>query len=933
MSLVGVRSWSGSLAAMLFCFCNLAAAVEITTSPNDNRNYHAFELENGLKVIVISDPGTDKAAASLEVGIGSGDNPADREGLAHFLEHMLFLGTGKYPEAGEYQSYISNHSGSHNAFTAHDRTNYFFSINSDYLEPALDRFAQFFIDPLFTPEYVEREKHAVHAEYQSKFKEDGLRGLAVFRQVVNPDHPASRFAVGNLDTLADRPGSTIRDELIDFYEQHYSADNMTLVVLGPESVEQLEKLVQTKFNAVSKRKTASPPAVPPLFLENQLPAIVKTESIRDLYQLSLNFPVPPIRQHFENKPLHYLSAVLGHEGPGSLLDTLKQRGLAKSLSAGPGFDYDDTATMFVNIGLTEKGFHSFEEIVDLTFQYLRLMSDSGIKEWIFDEERQINETAFRFRENGNAASYVTRLANNLRRYPQQEVIHGDYLFKDFDAELINDYLSFLNPENVLITLTGPEVETDRIEPWYDAAYSVTAVTPGQIENWSAGEIDPALKIAAPNPFLASDFSLRENPPSDKPEVIRTSPGYRLWFKQDQDFDIPKSDFYFTFRSPTANNSARNHILTDLYVALVKDRLNAFIYPASVAGFKMDLYPNLRGFTVRLSGFRDKQLLLLTQITEALKNLEVVPERLEIYRADLHRRLENRSKDKPYSQTMDEIYLSVLNPQWSIEAQLAELESVTADELQEFVRDLLHSGEIEALAHGNLSPADALVLSEALEKSLLEGIDVADVAQGQIRILEPQLQVRDLDIQHNDSAVSIYLQGADSERDTRAQYGLLAEILSAPFYNELRTEKQLGYIVFASSLPILEHPALALVVQSSSASPDELQRHIDQFIENSAALIASMTEEELAAYKQSLLVDLLKKDQRMSERSRRYWREIDRGYSDFNSRELLAEAIREITTEDLLKTFQGLNQRQLVVRSAGKTLSQVSLIDARLRFAV
>ena len=62
--------------------------------------------------------------------------------------------------------------GSHNAYTSFDNTNYFFNINADSLEPALDRFSQQFVAPTFTPKYVNREINAVHSEYSAKLKDD-----------------------------------------------------------------------------------------------------------------------------------------------------------------------------------------------------------------------------------------------------------------------------------------------------------------------------------------------------------------------------------------------------------------------------------------------------------------------------------------------------------------------------------------------------------------------------------------------------------------------------------------------------------------------------------------------------------------------------------------------------------------------------------------
>ncbi len=171
-----------------------------STPLTEQRDFRYLQLQNGLKVLLISVPGADKAAASLDVHVGSGDDPNAFQGLAHFLEHMLFLGTEKYPQAGEYQAFITANGGSHNAFTSFEHTNYFFDIAEGALEPALDRFAQFFIAPLFNAEYVQREVNAVDSEYRAKLRNEARRELAVFKSQLNPDHPFSKFSVGNLKT-------------------------------------------------------------------------------------------------------------------------------------------------------------------------------------------------------------------------------------------------------------------------------------------------------------------------------------------------------------------------------------------------------------------------------------------------------------------------------------------------------------------------------------------------------------------------------------------------------------------------------------------------------------------------------------------------------------------------------------------------------------
>ena len=122
-----------------------------------------------------------------------------------------------------------------------------FEIDRDHLRPALDRFAQFFIAPAFHERYVDRERHAVHSEYQARLKHDSVRTWDAMKQVFNSEHPASRFTVGSLETLANDESGALRDALIAFWHRHYSADRMTLAVLGREPLAELERWTQTSL--------------------------------------------------------------------------------------------------------------------------------------------------------------------------------------------------------------------------------------------------------------------------------------------------------------------------------------------------------------------------------------------------------------------------------------------------------------------------------------------------------------------------------------------------------------------------------------------------------------------------------------------------------------------------------------------------------------
>lgn len=185
---------------LIFCFLTLgsasvsAQALEKTDSRYPERKYRRFLLPNKMKVMLISDRTLQRGAASMTVAVGSMTDPENRYGMAHFLEHMLFLGTEKYPEEGSYQKFVSINDGFSNAYTADDRTNYHFEIAPDYLEEGLDRFSQFFLGPLFNQELIERELKAVNSEHSKNIPNDFRRIRQVKRKAFVESHPARNFA-------------------------------------------------------------------------------------------------------------------------------------------------------------------------------------------------------------------------------------------------------------------------------------------------------------------------------------------------------------------------------------------------------------------------------------------------------------------------------------------------------------------------------------------------------------------------------------------------------------------------------------------------------------------------------------------------------------------------------------------------------------------
>lgn len=301
----------------------------IGKSQQDNRDYRGLQLDNGLKVLLVSDATTDKSSAALTVDVGHMCDPDELPGLAHFCEHMLFLGTAKYPNENAYSTFLSENSGSSNASTYADNTKYYFDVVPNQLEGALDRFAQFFIAPLFTESATDREINAVNSEHEKNLATDVWRLRQVNKSLANPKHPYCRFGTGNKKTLADDPlakGINVREELIKFHDKWYSSNIMCLAVYGKESLDELEEMVISKFSGIVDKQVTSPRWPDKPYLEEHYQTKIHIVPVKDSRTLTISFGTGDLEKYYKSGPEQYLSHLIGHEGKGSILSELKSQG-------------------------------------------------------------------------------------------------------------------------------------------------------------------------------------------------------------------------------------------------------------------------------------------------------------------------------------------------------------------------------------------------------------------------------------------------------------------------------------------------------------------------------------------------------------------------------------------------------------------------------
>uniref|UniRef100_A0A8C7Z280 Insulin-degrading enzyme n=1 Tax=Oryzias sinensis TaxID=183150 RepID=A0A8C7Z280_9TELE len=911
---------------------------EIVRSPEDKRVYRGLEFSNGLKAMLISDPTTDKASAALDVHIGSLSDPENISGLAHFCEHMLFLGTEKYPKENEYSQFLSEHAGSSNAFTSGEHTNYYFDVSHEHLQGALDRFAQFFLCPLFDESCKDREVNAVDSEHEKNLMNDAWRLFQLEKATGNPNHPFSKFGTGNKLTLETRPceeGIDVRQELLKFHSTYYSANLMGLCVLGRESVDELTSMVVKLFGEVENKNVPIPEFPEHPFQEEHLRQFYKVVPIKDIRNLYVTFPIPDLQKYYKSNPGHYLGHLIGHEGPGSLLSELKAKGWVNTLVGGQKEGARGFMFFIINVDLTEEGLLHVEDIIFHMFQYIQKLRTERPQEWVFEECKDLSKVAFRFKDKERPRGYTSKVAGLLHYYPLEEVLAAEYLLEEFRPDLIEMVLDKLLPENVRVAVVSKSFEgqTDRAEEWYGTQYKQEAISNETIQKWASADLNGKFKLPMKNEFIPTNFEIYP-PPKDSPSVptlIKDNAMSKVWFKQDDKFFLPKACLNFEFFSPFAYVDPLHCNMAYLYLELLKDSLNEYAYAAELAGLNYDLQNTVYGMYLSVKGYNDKQHILLKKIVEKMASFEINERRFDIIKEAYMRSLNNFRAEQPHQHAMYYLRLLMTEVAWTKDELKEALDDVSLPRLKAFIPQLLSRLHIETLIHGNITKESALSMMQMVEDTLTEHAHTKPLLPSQL-IRYREVQVPDggwfvyqqRNEVHNNCGIEIYYQTDMQSTHDNMMLELFCQIISEPCFNTLRTKEQLGYIVFSGPRRANGVQGLRFIIQSEKA-PHYLESRVEAFLLSMEKLLEEMSEEAFQKHIQALAIRRLDKPKKLSAECAKHWGEIISQQYNFDRDNMEVEHLKTLRKDNILDFFS----EQLTARSPKRRKLSVHILSREM----
>ncbi|KZN50672.1 insulinase family protein [Pseudoalteromonas luteoviolacea] len=873
-------------------------------SNNDNKQYKHVTLDNGLKALLITDPSSEKSAVSLTINVGHFDDPVNRQGMAHFIEHMLFLGTEQYPIKGEFAQIVNQHGGNSNAWTGTEHTCYFFDCIAAELGSLLPRFADFFIAPSFEQSALLDERNAIDAEFNLKVKDDNRRIIQAHKETANPAHPFTKFSVGNHDTLGDKHGD-IHSEVIQFFKQHYQAQWMTLVVAGPQTLIELEKLARVHFNTISGDRNLPKPKIKvPFYRQQDLGLKLQIKPRKHLQKLIVSFAMPNIDELYRYKSLSFLAHLLGYEGEGSLYAILKKNGWINALSAGGGVNGSNFKDFNISFALTDLGIEFYEDIVEMLFEYISLIQvQHHTLPALYADKKRLMELAFDNQEVNKLIDWVSNVSVNMHHYSEEYTLYGDYCMERFNQTLHTELMGYLTPNNMRLVLIHPTAtdETDainKIAQWYNTPYQVVKINQQWLDALARiNEPLPEMRLPNVNPYLSEENTLFDiESTTHIPTRLQERPGFAFWFKQDATFRVTKGHFYLEIDSETSILNHTSMALTRLFADLFMDSVAEQFYSAELAGLSYHLTSHQGGLTLHTAGLSASQLKLVSQLVEALQKQPISAARFAEYKKQLIRHWQNHNKNKPVSELFS-ILGAKLMPWNPTPNELASaLKNVCFNEFNAFRDSFFTSIHAKAFLHGNWQSQHAIVT----EQQLLCSFAKSEILEDLKKPLETikQRQIEHFESANNEHAFVHYIQAPTPNVQDKIKIMAFNQLVSQHYFEKLRTEQQLGYLVGAGYAPFNTRAGIAFYIQSPNYHSGDLLKYHQQFLNDFVSNIDEFDGQHWLDVKSSLKSQIAEKDKNLRLRSQRFWIAIGNDDHTFSMQAQLLDELNKLTFKEL-----------------------------------
>lgn len=341
-------------------------------------------LANGLRVVTTPMPTTQAVSVNLFVGVGSRSEPKRLNGITHFLEHMVFKGTERRPDAIVIAQEIEGAGGTLNAYTNKEFTCYWNIVPFDRFDTAIDVTADMLLNSKLAQEEIDRERTVVQQELKRNHDNPGAWAGRLIGQAVYGEQPCGWDVGGSVELVEEMQ----RPDFVDHIGAWYHPSNIVLSIAGNVAHEQVVEKAESLFSEMVPNGI---PTVAPYISEVAGPTILSDS--REIDQCSLYIGAPTFgRDDPDRFSLRVMNDVLGAGMSSRLFKEVRERrGLAYSVGSGYGY-LADAGTFTISAGVSRE---KLAETIQVCLHETRKLSTEIVPEEELRKAKDHNIGRFR----------------------------------------------------------------------------------------------------------------------------------------------------------------------------------------------------------------------------------------------------------------------------------------------------------------------------------------------------------------------------------------------------------------------------------------------------------------------------------------------------------------------------------------------------------
>lgn len=904
----------------------------------DNRKYRLINLKNNLKALLIQDQDADSSSASIGVRVGSFSDPKEYPGLAHFCEHMLFMGTKKYPETNCFSEYLNGNNGYSNAFTDQHMTVYKFESSNKSFVKALDMFSQFFISPLFNRSTVEKELLAIESEHEKNKQSDLWRQMQLIRSESKENSITNRFSTGNIMTL--KPNDDIdlpRDALIRFFNENYHSSKMNLVIDSPIELDEIERITRDFFSEVpvgdGKRSVEYYDKENPCYDHENLSRFYTIEGVLDRNKLKLQWFFESCIEKYKEKPMNYMSSLLGHEGENTLYSLLTKKNYITELVASP-YNIANIMSLFsISFTLTDKGVENIEEIIKISMKYIRKVLVLPVCPSFYNEIKVSSQISFDYKNREDPIDYTETLAYTMDNYNEEDILSGAYLYEVYNEDLIKKYMSQFTFSNMNVYFTSKNKEyikiCDREEKWYRTKFHFKPIPVGIIED--VEKFNPLLdcidndckgiSLGYPpsNKFLPSNFELKQGLEyTPKPVLILKTEKNEVWYKPDLIFNRPKAIIYCQiYLDKSIMTLVEYESIAYTWNLVIDSKMKEVSYMAEEANLKFSFHINNEGLFMKISGFNDSIQGGMQELLKKFVSIQVDDDTIDVFNIQIKKQIKemiNFYYSQPYQQAIAYYDYLRIDPSICPNEKYETLLQVETDQeylkLKEFVRNYMKTMKFLWIIQGNVSKEECIEYSNILNNNLNSSLVLSKDKTQSYRVVDQEEKTSFTyklestnKTEGNSSIISGFSLKSTSTIKEKVCLEMINSLIKEKFFDSLRTNEGLGYIVSSFLREQRKISSILFVVQSNTKGPEFIWHRINEFLIERREFLSKIDGKTFDSHREALISEKEKKDLGLDEEILRNYNEIKLKEYVFDRKERMINELKSISKEEVFSLFE------------------------------